>query len=141
MTPRSSKRRTRSKPLGSTVADKARSMATALWRRGQASNQRLRKPMLSLPPYSNVRLLLQRETDFKKEMDMLRKENNELRASKRQKGEQGRATATLRNRLEEEDETQHETGSTGLRSALAQLADDEADRASLFDKYKLRGIA
>eukprot|EP00808_Paulinella_micropora_P024206 g64125.t1 len=62
-------------------------------------------------------------------------------ASKRQKGEQGKATATLRNRLEELDENQHETGSTGLRTALAQLADDEADRASLFDKYKLRGIA
>eukprot|EP00808_Paulinella_micropora_P018451 g34324.t1 len=133
--------------LGSSVADKARSMATALVE-GHVAWQAIVEVETgaSFQPATweadaFTAALLQRETDFKKEMDMLRKENNDLRASKRQKGEQGKATATLRNRLEELDENQHETGSTGLRTALAQLADDEADRAYVFDKYKLRGIA
>eukprot|EP00808_Paulinella_micropora_P030358 g47920.t1 len=63
--------------------------------------------------------LRQREAEFKAEMDKLRKENNELRTTKRHKndGSFGQAAAALKNRLDEDEETQPELGAPGLRSA------------------------
>eukprot|EP00808_Paulinella_micropora_P012583 g37535.t1 len=135
------------KSLGNTVGDKAKSMASALvegyvaWQGiVEVETGASYKPATSNADAFNA-ALLQREANLAKEMDMLREENKELRAAKRHKGEQGKATATLKNRLEEEGEAQQETGTAGLRNALVQLADDEADRALLLDKYKIRGIA
>eukprot|EP00808_Paulinella_micropora_P019932 g58876.t1 len=74
--------------LGSSVADKARSMATALVE-GHVAWQAIVEVETgaSFQPATSeadafTATLLQPETDFKKEMDMLRKEDNELRASK-----------------------------------------------------------
>eukprot|EP00808_Paulinella_micropora_P025588 g67920.t1 len=134
---------------GTTVADKAKSMATALVDKHVAwqgiveveTGTSVEPPTTDQDQFRAA--LRQREAEFKAEMDKLREENNELRTTERHKndGSFGQAAAALKNRLDEDEETQPELGAPGLRSALAKLADDEADRAAILDKYKLRGIA
>eukprot|EP00808_Paulinella_micropora_P031285 g48636.t1 len=135
------------KPSGNTVVERAKSMAMALveghvaWHAIADAEMRTnyQPPILDTDTFRSAQQ--QHEAKIKNELTKLRRENAELRASKRHKGPDGGTAATLLNRLDEEDETHQESGAPGLRHALAQLADDEADRATILDKYKLRGIA
>eukprot|EP00808_Paulinella_micropora_P015465 g55656.t1 len=99
-----------------TVADKAKSMATALVDKHVAwqgiveveTGTSVEPPTTDQDQFRAA--LRQREAEFKAEMDKLREENNELRTTKRHKndGSFGQAAAALKNRLDEDEETQPE---------------------------------
>eukprot|EP00808_Paulinella_micropora_P020463 g39127.t1 len=115
------------KPSGNTVVEKAKSMAIALveghvaWHAiaDAEMGTNYQPPMLDTDTFRSVQQ--QHEAEIKNELAKLRRENAELRASKRHKGPNGGTAAALLNRLDEVDKAHQEPGAPGLRHALAQL--------------------
>eukprot|EP00808_Paulinella_micropora_P024470 g7244.t1 len=134
---------------GSTVPLKASAMASALVMRHSSwdaiieaetgSKPSNPKPSNGGDPFNEA--LAQENSDLQGEVARLRNQKEQLeRSAKRLKTNDG-GLRGIQLHLDEDDEIQQEqSGTSGLRHALAKLADDEADRAKILDKYGLRTI-
>eukprot|EP00808_Paulinella_micropora_P011373 g70070.t1 len=134
---------------GSTVPLKASAMASALVMRHASwdaiieaetgSKPSNPKPSNGGDPFNEA--LAQENSDLQGEVARLRNQKEQLeRSAKRLKTNDG-GLRCIQLHLDEDDEIQQEqSGTSGLRHALAKLADDEADRAKILDKYGLRTI-
>eukprot|EP00808_Paulinella_micropora_P012415 g9585.t1 len=136
---------------GSTVPLKASAMASALVMRHASwdaiieaetgSKPSNPKPSNGGDPFNEA--LAQENSDLQGEVARLRNQKEQLeRSAKRLKTNDG-GLRCIQLHLDEDDEIvlqQEQRGTSGLRHALAKLADDEADRAKILDKYGLRTI-